>query len=254
MNRSFHPVNRRSSWMALGAMALLTMAWMPSRSQPETAVLTPLKIAEKLDALVQPRFQEASGLFGLDRIPPAISGHDKVRRAESDPNAGIQADLKAIADSRRDYVMGFLHIAHKPGMPATDPAGDRPTAANSPGAKKIRAPFKPYLKLMFVFDTLHHAPQAAYRPRNVEGLMDQKVMQIQSRLESVALKAAPQVASGKKLNLADERWQIYLRPVMATQASCIGCHKEAKIGDTLGVMVYAVSKTTAAPKTAFVRE
>ena len=33
-----------------------------------------------------------------------------------------------------------------------------------------------------------------------------------------------------------------MRPVLASKQECLGCHKGARTGDTLGVMVYAVSK------------
>jgi hypothetical protein len=44
-------------------------------------------------------------------------------------------------------------------------------------------------------------------------------------------------------NLRRGEWTVSLRPLRASNAGCIQCHTSAKIGDTLGVAVYAYKQT-----------
>ena len=57
-----------------------------------------------------------------------------------------------------------------------------------------------------------------------------------------AIDGLPQLMNGKEYRSEKADWTMLMRPTLAKQ-ECLSCHKGAKSGDTLGVMVYAVRKT-----------
>ena len=63
-------------------------------------------------------------------------------------------------------------------------------------------------------------------------------------LEKKAITALPKLMKGQEQQAETKDWHILMRPVLAAKQECLDCHTKAKMGDTLGVMVYAVRKTT----------
>lgn len=56
--------------------------------------------------------------------------------------------------------------------------------------------------------------------------------------------ALPQLLLGKDAEVSTKDWLMVMRPVRAMKESCLKCHHGAKLGATLGVLTFAVSKQT----------
>ena len=59
-------------------------------------------------------------------------------------------------------------------------------------------------------------------------------------IEKKAKTALPTLMKGKEYRTQEADWSVLMRPVVASKQECLSCHNSKKIGDTLGVMVYAV--------------
>src|SRR5205085_3814035 len=104
------------------------------------------------DGLVQPRFEIAAGVFGINRVRSEIGGHEKIRTAGYDVNSNVKAGLQAVADAKHDYAIAFLHVAHKPGTPVTSKSGNTLSPEQAVDLVSRNAkPFKPGLGLLFLY-------------------------------------------------------------------------------------------------------
>ena len=63
-------------------------------------------------------------------------------------------------------------------------------------------------------------------------------------VEKKTLAVLPKLMKGQEQQAEAKEWSVLMRPVLAAKQECLNCHTTAKLGDTLGVMVYAVRKTT----------
>ncbi len=194
-------------------LLLLSATWLAASGAPGPQ--TPEQVADHLDRIVQPRFQQNAGRFGIDRV--LVGGHDDVYGLDV-TTARERANLRLAKQARRPFVVAFLHCVHKPGQPV--------------GAKAIEPldkDFKPYVTVLAA---------ATKTQAGTEKLYDWGA----AHLERVTVPLVPQLRRGENLEAQEGNWQIVMRPVRALRASCIGCHAGAKRGDTLGVMVYAVDR------------
>ena len=115
----------RSVSLALAAGSVPLLLALSLRGQPAPKAMppkagSPLAVAQALDAIVQPRFQDVrAGQFGLTRLVPAVQGHQSVGflgNFETN-NPAEAASLASANAAHRSYVMAFLHCAHVPGEP-----------------------------------------------------------------------------------------------------------------------------------------
>jgi len=233
---SAHPPTTRRSHSAsvicgssLFAATLLVAAFAQSAPDPAIrphAAATPQQVAETLDSIVQPRFQQNAGRFGVDRVF-ALDGHGNVHWVESDSRAERRR-FAVVKASHRPYVIAFLHTAHKPGAhidPATKPeASDQPVpsinALTAVGATQVGA------------DRIYDWANAQLKPVVTAHLVT--------------------LRQGQSAQANYQNWVVVMRPVRALHPGCITCHAGAKRGDTLGVMVYAVDKNQKIKKQSFV--
>jgi hypothetical protein len=75
--------------------------------------------------------------------------------------------------------------------------------------------------------------------------------QLQDRVavaEHAATDALVQLKKGHPAQSDRAGWTYAMRPIRASKSNCIGCHIGAKIGDTLGIMIYAVNTRPRAPQ------
>lgn len=190
------------------AAALLALAALCSLSAAAGEDAAARKLIERTDAYLQELFLKDDGAFGVSRIP-AIPKHENVRFGGYE---GREID-KALHDSGREIVVAFQHVAH--------PLGDG-TQSPTPFTERIDGLwwFTPDGKTM---------PLRAIHPKPdpIEPLLP-----LVKRLRP----------GGTRDNGA---WTVARRPVRASKASCVGCHKGAQIGDTLGVLVYGVRRAAA---------
>ncbi len=196
-------------------LGLLGVAWTAARSTPNAD--SPRQVAETLDRLVQPRFRENAGRFGVDRV--IIGGHDNIYELNAQ-SAIDRGRLHRVKNARRPFVLAFLHCVHKPGK--------------NVGAKRsdpFGKDFKPYLDVLAVgtktqsgADKLHDWGDA--------------------HMEKLAAPHLAQLKRGAGAETESGNWHVVMRPVRASRDSCLGCHAGARRGDTLGVMVYAIDKNT----------
>ncbi len=202
--------------LAAGSLPLalaLSSSGLPA-PPPATSAETPQQVADTLDSIVQPRFRQNAGRFGVDRI--AFAGHDNIYGL-SGVTASEKRLFRRVNAAHRPYVIAFLHCAHKPGhdlLAKTGPLEEAPT----PSLQTLAA--------------------ATATDTGSQKLWDWS----DSHLEKAVLPDLPTLRRGTGMDRDLGNWRLVLRPVLASRDSCLGCHAGAKRGDTLGVMVYAVDK------------
>jgi len=187
-------------------------------SVPPTRKLTSaMQVAETLDEYVQPRFEILRDKsFGALRI--VYRKHAGIVQLKVDS----QQEKEAIANvnaTGRDYAICLLHCAPKPESAITA--------------------ITPRLELLYYnqqaiatdWDRPMHrtSPEAAAQ----YGLD-------WAQLSKLADAALPQLMKGREMRAGIAKLDVLMRPVLASKQECLDCHKNARRGDTLGVMVYAV--------------
>lgn len=228
-------------------------------------VTTPGQVADLLDRLIQPRFaDDAGGVFGMDRMYSTVNGHEKVL-PQSDQtipefwdNETDQPLLKEIKSAKQRYVVAFLHTTHVPGKPVA-PAYMKEEIKRNPHTVPTFLPQKMHLSPLATYSTrefpvladLHKVDDKAFwidgddkEQKEYERQWKQAIKRtrpIVSGWEKTAKKQLPALNQGKSVEVANGDWHLFLRPVKATKESCVSCHSGAKVGDTLGVMLYAVA-------------
>lgn len=230
---------RTGKWVVLTSLPICALAAAAIALQPpERGALEVKRISEALDNIAQPRFLDFSdGRFGPERLV-RVSGHDNVRfRPESSREKELFAKA---AEPRRDFCVLFMHCSHVPAtafyragihvVPAEKRVGKDLYKATKPEDRRLAMPLLRYV------DGKEFGPREkgngfATAERNIAEW--QRI--VDGRLG--ALKA------GKSQTAESADWTLVMRPVRASQEACLKCHTESKRGDTLGVMVYAVSAT-----------
>ena len=200
--------------LAAGGLPFALALSSAGHSVPPASVETPQQVADTLDSIVQPRFKQNAGRFGVDRI--VFAGHDNIY-ALTATTASERRRFRRLNSAHRPYVIAFLHCAHKPG---------RDLLSKTRGGDEAA---KPYLQTLATATATNPGSQKLFDWSN-------------THLEKVVLPDLPTLRRGTGLDRDLGNWRLVLRPVLASRQACLGCHAGAKRGDTLGVMVYAVDK------------
>lgn len=222
--------------LAAGSIPLFLVLSLHGQPVPQSAqslVREPQQVADALDKIIQPRFQDVTlGQFGLTRLIPAVPGHPSVGFFGAFPTySPRETALLASADAvHRPYVIAFLHCAHVPGALAPKTAQALPQVIPPAAPIKMASNIPSSLTTIIVKGSSSD-PQHSYSEKT------------QSLLRQTAFHALPAALKGRNVETQTSGWTVFLRPVSAFQNSCLTCHAGAKRGDTLGVMVYAVSST-----------
>ena len=218
--------------LAASSAPLLLALALHGQPAPQSAkpfVGKPQQVADALDKIVQPRFQDVTaGQFGMTRLIPAVRGHESVGFLGAFPtNTSAETSLLASANAmHRPYVMAFLHCAHVPGQSSRIlPPGGMNVASATLGSDILPR-----------FSTI----VVSRIPSNLPVSYSEKT---EAALHKSALRVLPTALQGRSVQTQSGNWTLFLRPVSVSKASCLTCHTGAKRGDTLGVMVYAVSNT-----------
>jgi len=191
-------------------------AWSVEASRP-----VPEQVTELLDALIQPRFQKDGGVFGMRRVVKS-PGHEEVG-ALTDLSASDKKQLARIQELKRDYRVSLLRLKHPPGKYRKGQSPLWPSFTSEIKGNPTKAKPEPGPTLFPMIG-----------PEFDEGFY--------AGLHTAAVEVLPQMRREGTAAATTGSWLVTLRPVRATQQSCVGCHRGAKLGDTLGVLVYAVNQ------------
>ncbi len=248
-------ISRRSQTIALsfaaGTVPLLLALSLRGQTLPSAPVTpdaaTPRQIADSLDAIMQPRFQDdRAGVFGTGRLVPTVRGHIAVNYFQ--PNTDLEKKLWSQAmGTHRPFLVSFLHCAHVPGK-----FKDAPASITYP-SQTVRVPTAlpnsaavPWMVARPSMDRLidqTFTPGPDWTNPNVRARVAAANQARQEILQQVATDALPALRHGQSQEKMMGDWLVVMRPVRASKDSCLTCHVGAKRGDTLGAMVYAVSNT-----------
>ncbi len=175
-------------------------------------------MADALDSIVQPRFQQNAGRFGEDRVTHGLDGHQGIEWIDPDSRfekrqfAGVKA-------SHRSYVIAFLHCRHKPGAHIDPPTKPEPLGDD----------FKPSTDALIAVGGTQTGADRNFEWAN-------------RALQPLVLPHLNQLKQGQPAQTEYENWVVVMRPVRAEHRACLSCHAGTKRGDTLGIMIYAVDK------------
>ncbi len=192
-------------------------------------IKTGIQIADALDSMIQPRFQKNAGMFGESRI--GINGHMNIEDFLSqDP--GDKKIVNSIVAGNRVFTTGFFHCVKKPGTRYI-PNKDNPESLQKPTTKFGKPTY-------YMFELVG---SKAYT-NGGDGVPESQAANWDKRHHAEVLKAC--LADEKYLLKGIKRQRklsdstVYMRPILASKAECVGCHAGARLKDTLGVMVYTV--------------
>ena len=245
------------------ALAISLITLCPTRGTTSEPMNNPRDVADLLDQYVQPRFLDDAGkIFGMDRVIHPVEGHrpvfsvsvallDEIRWLENPTEKKIIAAVKA---TKYGYFVGFLHVAHTPGK-ATDRqwTNEDQLRLDMNKSEMSLSPLKVDSRVRFpVIYDLKFKPSRDWRlaqkkPSSLtadETLLlkaERETTPLMRRWEKTAIAATPKLIRGQSIEVPQGEWTLFLRPVKAAKASCVSCHAGAKRGDTLGVMLYAVT-------------
>lgn len=212
----------------------------PSAAHAEPAVggfagnaRTPPQVAQLLDCIAQPRFKTVDGMFGMSRLI-TVEGHSSL--AGFEPRDPRETDLmRRVNRAELPYITAFLHCTHAAGHFKNGPI------------KYTRGPIKytPFLSFLFAgnLETGGAQPQRVASPGVRLYQLERSTWdRAASSVQAAADHALPRLMKGHGAEADSGPWLVVMRPVRALSPGCIGCHTTARIGDTLGAMVYVVSK------------
>ncbi len=205
---------------------------------PPVRVGGTLQVANDLDAIIQPRFQDDAGaVFGMGRVSPAVQGHSGVGiQGSLQTHTVAETALRQRADAAgRDYIVAFLHFAHAPGQRIDRRVG---LAGRDALLGTFDSPRHPVDPLAF---RVNSAPYLTTLVVKRGGVGASQPLALGAVLQKPALSVLPAVRRGNAMQVTSDPWVVFVRPVLASQASCLGCHTGARTHQTLGAMVYAVS-------------
>jgi hypothetical protein len=196
---------------------------LKSQVRPTQSLDSAMQVAETLDTYVQPRFTILRDKnFGAIRI--VYPKHAGIVQLKVD--TPLEKELIANVNAANcDYAIGLLHCA-------PIPLSDRFDSANlqvlyskgdegAPPSEQQPSP--------------EHPAKHGGKDKTRAETSAPDWTAIQTQASSVL----PKLLAGHEHRAKDASWEILMRPVRASDR-CLDCHKEAKFGSTLGVMVYAV--------------
>jgi hypothetical protein len=183
----------------------------------------PDRITELLDALIQPRFQKDGGVFGMRRVVRS-PGHEEVG-ALTDLSAWDKKQLAQLRALKHTYRVGMLRVKHPPGHYRK---GQGPIL----GAQEASDPA---------------SPRGVHLPAFYPMIGPEFADPDNSPISKTALAALPEMERKGTASGVTGRWKVTLRPVRATKQACVGCHRGSRLGETLGVLVYAVDTRSEQP-------
>ncbi|HLJ53397.1 MAG TPA: hypothetical protein VKT77_00075 [Chthonomonadaceae bacterium] len=197
---------------------------LKSSAKPGRSLDTAMNVAEALDSYVQPRFTILrDNEFGAIRFTFRKHAGVVQLKVDSAKEKQIIANVNA---ANREYAICLLHCAPKP-------------------LAKF-APESPRLEILYLNQNWGGENLDLPLPDVHDG-DDKALSQLHfEALQRKAIAALPALMAGHEYRASNTGWDVLMRPVPARQ-TCLSCHSESKLGDTLGVMVYAVREKQREP-------
>lgn len=229
---------------AAGCAPMTLALALPGQPSPPAAPASTLQVARLLDSIAQSRFQDTNmKVFGMSRIvlPPDSPTGRHIAFTFTARNPEETSILRSVEAARRDYMVSFLHCATVPYV-LPDLLSPR-YSFGGPSSPMPHGSLNGPDPLIL----LTANPQGSLTPLFLHSqtlTSDSATIQfVQERERLAATRALPALLAGREVQTAGSDWTVLMRPVLAAQDSCLGCHTTAKKNDTLGVMVYAVHNT-----------
>jgi hypothetical protein len=201
-------------------------------SQSTAVVKTPEGVVNNLDAVLQARFLRTMGEFGLARMT-LLPGHDDVRMRLGGASKEEGALWDAAVAAKLPFEIGFIHCAKPPATATIERFGG-----------KRRTYSKEEVEAKSRYELAH--------PNRVTPIL---LNASHKRTTSMAIApetwveksktALPKLMKGEPVNVSTGDTLYAMRPIKALKNECLGCHTNSKAGDTLGALLYVVSKTLA---------
>jgi hypothetical protein len=216
--------------LPLAATALVGMlSWAQGQ---KTLKLSPAQeLVNKMDANLQPHFQEDAGEFGVSRMAgiDVIGGHQHVAN-EVRRDMMRENKKKPVAPSvGRDYAVGFLRFTKPPGKYLKDV-----TRHSAVGEKPVRPTYQ-----LLAFSDAENPDSRTVTPEEHQRRSEER-NQWAKEIEALCVKSLAKVKQGKAVERQHKGWLVAVRPVKASKDSCLSCHAGAKRDEPLGAMVYTV--------------
>ena len=194
------------------------------------------QVTSLLDRVIQPRFLKVDGNFGLSRLA-RLEGHGKVHLYP-----GSEEDRRLLNEAREmrhAYDVRFMSIPHPSGtLPKGAPTIHRATVRAAVHLTGIESIFGQYGEQ--VGETLPPLPGDSEKAKQRAAERMERERARTDRLTQLGEAALPALRQGKQVESFEKGWHVSFRPVRASEQTCVSCHAGSKLGDTLGVMVYAV--------------
>lgn len=189
---------------------------LQSSLKPTQKLETPTQVAEALDAYVQPRFEILRDKnFGALRIVYRKHAGIVQLKVETQQEKEAIANINA---AHRDYMICLLHCVSMKGYADTS--------------------LNPRLQLLYCNQKpVAGAPTYLLGPQQEVAAANKFDM---DEIQAQAVEARAKWMAGKEHRTTSGDWTVLMRPVLASKQECLSCHTDAKIGATLGVMVYGV--------------
>ena len=215
----------------LGAAALVPVHGYTASRDPKVDGAN--RVVVLLDGYVQTRFEQDDGRFGLERLPPPIDGHGGIVYKLPTSNDREREIIRDVNAAPYEYLVEFLHCAHVAGHP--------------PGAKIDRqlTDRSNYLSLIAARSSVAKFEPYAFISKEREAFRKT----VEAPLQKAAVAQLAKLMRGETVDTKADGWHLALRPIRASQASCLNCHTGAQGGDVFGVMVYAVRPLPKQPPT-----
>lgn len=217
-----------ASWfgIAAGGVGLLAVVGFAQGERHSSSRADQRKVAENLDNIIQARFLKIEGMFGLSRMTGPI-GHTSIFWGSINPAIEkfhaanpVEERLLLRANASGDgYIIAFLHFAH--------PAGH----FGNNGFVNSPSDYKPWLTPLFTQGI------ELKLSRDNHPVLDESTRE---DMQAAAVAELPHLLKGKAEEKRRGDLLLVMRPVRATQPSCVSCHSGSHSGEALGAMVYAV--------------
>ena len=240
-----HNLHARSlSVPLLATMVLLAGAIVAPAQQPAKPIApknaahppSPIRLAAIIDGILQPRFQEDAGVFGMSRTygVDVIGGHQYVLFVldEADTSRNMPANKPFTTDVGREYIIGFFRFAKRPGKYVAVGMGQPP-----PNAGRQARPVYQEIAWQRTWQQ-----EEAQKTSGIDAALQCETDQgrLQKSVQAFCLNSLPNVKQGSPCDAMRDGWLIAIRPIKATKTLCLHCHAGAKLNDALGAMVYTV--------------